>query len=524
MFKKRLSGSFESPSLPFSADRAKEHQTLKSCAALLSVLDELRQAAKEQAAVEKRLARAIRDVGSNLGDTAAGRALLAEAELLSVLADKDKDQAGRVASSYERINTKAADWFKRVHKEERAHDSEVDGLSAKLAKLDQSRVGSTSKRVTVDERYLGELTALSGAVSAAKARHTERMALQTTATTNHFARELSVVAEAIWKSQFEGARCVGQRIGDVMQRALWCEVDMPTEPAYDSSSPPMSTRGPRSLHEPTSTGNAPSLRPSHSQPPSPKSEPRFLPQPPPPPPVRSQTLELPRPNVIRQESAEPQGQYRRSGPPSPASEKHPSPPPSPVVAPRGFLIDETDDYDPAREVTPRWDRERSTRSSGDYFSRPVDRRRESAPPPSIDPVVSFAAAPSPALQRPRFDYVTPRYESTSSIHGSQPINQSASSRDTLPLDRRRGSTDSERIFVARMTEQYRAGVRDDPEVRRPAQLSVLTSQPVGTTFPRPQSRVSSLAQRYAASARSETTDGQREFGEREPRAAGDRRR
>lgn len=294
-------------------DRQALHKTLSSLSNLLIALDDLRETSLARAKAEKRLAKAAREVSSGFGERAGGgrcdeayEALSAAAEMLETLQEVDEGHAKLVKKEYEGVNESVGRYFRKTsvrtepyasprpstdpparQKDEKAFDDMMASLNARVAKT-TSAYQSVAHSATVGRNmhaaldnltsqhssYMQQLSNLSYQIQEAKRGYGEAIAERRETTVKEVARVVCRLAESVWRSDIEGVKKGGQKVGRLASASIWVQPEMGVAVAAASrddvdeqvgSVPPqrsMSLRGPRAPSTATNDSSAASTAPS----------------------------------------------------------------------------------------------------------------------------------------------------------------------------------------------------------------------------------------------------------------------
>ncbi|KAI5477025.1 hypothetical protein MNV49_006901 [Pseudohyphozyma bogoriensis] len=230
---------------PPSIERGTLHKSLAALAALLEAVDELRDVGARMAKAEKRVGKAVKELALTFQDKSGGSDIIASTltaseRMMGDLADVDLKTAKQVQASYESVNSVASKFFKQVAKEEKAYDDNLSNLDSKVQKANASydKNRRTSPRPTMStaanltashDTYIATLSTLSATISSVKSSHASSMGALREKALKTIAKGLSGLAETSWRSRVEGAKKGGPGVGELIERAMWCEVGMPNE-------------------------------------------------------------------------------------------------------------------------------------------------------------------------------------------------------------------------------------------------------------------------------------------------------
>ncbi|KAJ7650154.1 hypothetical protein FB45DRAFT_887106 [Roridomyces roridus] len=210
------------------AERVDIHKSCKSLETLLNVLNDYCEAAGAVVILQKKLAKALRET-ANLKVTGeiASNALTASATIFDALSDVDTKFAKIADKEYDGISGEVKKWFKKLAKEEKAHDDRISNANAKIkqAGLVYEKKSKKNPRDSADEhaRYINLISSLGPEISQEKYNHTLLVTQKHTATTYSVAACVSRVADAEWLRSCEGVRRFSPTIGPLGEWRSLCE-------------------------------------------------------------------------------------------------------------------------------------------------------------------------------------------------------------------------------------------------------------------------------------------------------------
>ncbi|KAL0954444.1 hypothetical protein HGRIS_003421 [Hohenbuehelia grisea] len=282
------------------ADRADIHKSCKSLETLLNILNDYCEAASAIVSLQKRLTKALRETAAHkiTGDVA-GNALGASAAIFEALSDIDSKFAKLTDKEYDAISAEVKKWFKKLAKEEKAHDERIATANLKIKQAGQAYEKKSKKNPTAageeHARYIHLISSLGPEISQDKYNHALQITQRHVATTQNVAACLSRVADAEWLRSCESVRRFAPTVGQLGEWRALCEggwtgpspQDLPNvddsenanaQPSQDRS-PQGNNMDPREVRlEPPAP--APQVDESQTSPmPSPITSPRRLPQP-----------------------------------------------------------------------------------------------------------------------------------------------------------------------------------------------------------------------------------------------------
>ncbi|KAJ6619808.1 hypothetical protein B0H10DRAFT_2025136 [Mycena sp. CBHHK59/15] len=216
------------PNQPFLAERVDIHKSCKSLETLLNVLNDYCEAAGAVVLLQKKLAKAVRET-ANLKVTGeiASNAMNASATIFEALSDIDSKFAKIADKEYDAISGEVKKWFKKLAKEEKAHDDRLSSANAKIKQAGQiyEKKSKKNPRDAADEhaRYINLISSLGPEISQEKYNHTLQVTQRHTSTTYSVAACVSRVADAEWLRTCEGVRRFSSTIGPLGEWRALCE-------------------------------------------------------------------------------------------------------------------------------------------------------------------------------------------------------------------------------------------------------------------------------------------------------------
>ncbi|KDQ15943.1 hypothetical protein BOTBODRAFT_173603 [Botryobasidium botryosum FD-172 SS1] len=216
-----------SPQLPI-LERNDVHKSAKCLETIVNALGEYSQLATLLAAVQKRLAKALREAAANraTSDTPAN-AMAASANIFEALGDVDAKFARILEKEYEGISSEIRKWFKKLAKEEKAHDEMAASANAKLKQAAQTYEKKAKKNVRDagddHNRYMNLLSSLGADVAHAKSAHTIFVSQHHTTSIFSVGSCLSRLADGEWVRSCEAVKKCAPAIGKVGEWRAFCE-------------------------------------------------------------------------------------------------------------------------------------------------------------------------------------------------------------------------------------------------------------------------------------------------------------
>ncbi|KAJ6513200.1 hypothetical protein C8R45DRAFT_891156 [Mycena sanguinolenta] len=217
-----------SQSQPFLAERVDIHKSCKSLETLLSVLNDYCEAAGAVVLLQKKLAKALRETASmKVTGEIAANAMNTSATIFDALSDVDTKFAKIADKEYDGISAEVKKWFKKLAKEEKAHDERLSNANAKIKQAGQTYEKKSKKnpRDAAEEhaRYINLISSLGPEISQDKYNHTLQVTQRHTSTTYNVAACVSRVADAEWMRNCESVRRISPSVGPLGEWRSLCE-------------------------------------------------------------------------------------------------------------------------------------------------------------------------------------------------------------------------------------------------------------------------------------------------------------
>lgn len=210
------------------ADRSDIHKSCRTIEVLVATLTDYCEAARAFATVQKKLVKALKDAaGIKAGVEYAANALSSSASIFEVLADVDAKFAKIADKECGSVNAEVKKWFKKLAKEEKAHDDRMNESNAKIKQAGQS-YEKKSKKGTRDAgeehaRYINLLSVIGPEMSQEKHNHSMYVAQQHASTMFGVAACLARIADAEWARTCESMRRFAPTIGPLGEWRTLCE-------------------------------------------------------------------------------------------------------------------------------------------------------------------------------------------------------------------------------------------------------------------------------------------------------------
>ncbi|KAL1680189.1 hypothetical protein EV122DRAFT_262518, partial [Schizophyllum commune] len=215
-------------SQPVLSERSDVHKSCKTLETLLNLLNDYCEAAGAVVMLQKKLAKALKETaGQKATGELASNALNCSAALFEALADIDTKFAKIADKEYDGISAEVKKWFKRLAKEEKAHDERIVAANARIKQAGQAYEKSVKKNAQYageeHARYMQLITALGPEVSQEKYDHALLVTQKHTTTTYSVAACIARVADAEWMKSCESVRRFSPHIGKLSEWRAYCE-------------------------------------------------------------------------------------------------------------------------------------------------------------------------------------------------------------------------------------------------------------------------------------------------------------
>ncbi|ESK94678.1 hypothetical protein Moror_14314 [Moniliophthora roreri MCA 2997] len=213
---------------PPLAERLDIHKSCKSIENLLAVFNDYCEAAGAIVTLQKKLSKALRETaGMKVTNDIAANALNSSAAIFEALGDIDAKFAKIADKEYDAISSEVKKWFKKLAKEEKAHDEKIAATNAKIKQAGQvyERRSKKNPREANDEhaRYINLISTVGPEISQEKHNHSLLVTQRHTSTTYSLAACVSRVADAEWTKACEGVRRFSPTIGKLGEWRALCE-------------------------------------------------------------------------------------------------------------------------------------------------------------------------------------------------------------------------------------------------------------------------------------------------------------
>lgn len=213
---------------PRPAERQDIHKSCRTLETLVNVFNDYCEAAGAIVALQRKLSKALKEAATlKTTSEVAGNALNVSASIFDVLADVDAKFAKIADKECCSISSEMKKWFKKLAKEEKAHDERMNDSNARIKQAGQAyeKKAKKSARDVGEEhtRYVNLLSMLGPEMSQEKYNHASLVTQQHTSTTYSVAACLSRVADAEWARSCESIRRFSPSIGPLGEWRALCE-------------------------------------------------------------------------------------------------------------------------------------------------------------------------------------------------------------------------------------------------------------------------------------------------------------
>ncbi|KAJ3808890.1 hypothetical protein F5876DRAFT_45111 [Lentinula aff. lateritia] len=215
-------------SQPPLAERIDIHKSCKSFETLLSVFNDYCEAASAVVTLQKKMAKALRETaGMKVTGEIAANALNTSAAIFEALSEVDSKFAKLADKEYDGVSGDVKKWFRKLAKEEKAHDERIAIANAKIkqAGLMYEKKSKKSARDASEEhaRYINLISAIGPEISQEKYNHCLQVTERHTATTFNVAASVSRLADAEWLRSCESVRRFAPSVGKLTEWRTYCE-------------------------------------------------------------------------------------------------------------------------------------------------------------------------------------------------------------------------------------------------------------------------------------------------------------
>ncbi|EJD07114.1 uncharacterized protein FOMMEDRAFT_165721 [Fomitiporia mediterranea MF3/22] len=209
-------------------ERVDIHKSCKALESIVNIFNDYCQAAEALASVQKKFARALKDVvGQKATNELAGNALSAAAMLLESLAEVDAKFVKTIDKECEGTSNDLKKWFKTLGKEERKHDEKINAANTKIKQAGQQYEKKAKKkdRDAAEEhtRYVNLLSVIGPEMSQEKYNHSLFVTQRHTAMLYNVTSSVSRAADAEWTRACDCVRKFAPVIGRIGECRAYLE-------------------------------------------------------------------------------------------------------------------------------------------------------------------------------------------------------------------------------------------------------------------------------------------------------------
>ncbi|TFK79935.1 hypothetical protein K466DRAFT_504748 [Polyporus arcularius HHB13444] len=230
------------------AERNEIHKSCKTLESVVNILNDYCEAANAIVSLQKKLAKALREAASvKCVAEIPANALNASATIFEAMAEVDSKFAKYADKECDSVSAEVKKWFKKLAKEERAHDDKIASANQKIKQAGQmyERKAKKNPRDAADEhtRYINLLSTLGPEVNREKYNHALLVTQKHTSTVYNLAASFSRIADGEWMRGCESVRRFSPTVGPLGQWKALCEggwsgtvpPDLPEESAAEQS-------------------------------------------------------------------------------------------------------------------------------------------------------------------------------------------------------------------------------------------------------------------------------------------------
>ncbi|KAI0688214.1 hypothetical protein BC835DRAFT_1373530 [Cytidiella melzeri] len=210
------------------AERADIHKSCKAMEGVVNLLNDYCDAATAIANIQKKLAKAMRDLAS-IGCTSAIaiNALSSCASVVEALVEVDSKFIKLADKECDSMSADVKKWFKSLAKEERAHDAKIAASNGKIKQAGQTYEKKVKKNpanaAEEHTRYMNVLGTLGPEISQAKYQHAMSVFQQHTTLVVNMAVSVCRIVDAEWLRTCEQVRRVAPSVGQIGECKALCE-------------------------------------------------------------------------------------------------------------------------------------------------------------------------------------------------------------------------------------------------------------------------------------------------------------
>ncbi|KAI0084117.1 hypothetical protein BDY19DRAFT_997965 [Irpex rosettiformis] len=211
-----------------AADRADIHKSCKGIEGVVNLLNDYCDAATAIVAIQKKLAKAVREAASiRCTSEIAMSALNACATVVETLVDVDARFVKAADKECDSLSADVKKWFKVLAKEERSHDAKLAVANEKIKQAGQTyekRVKKNPANAAEEHtRYINVLGAVGPEISEERYHHATSVFQQHARLVLSMAVSVSRIIDAEWLRACDEVRKIAPSIGQVGQWKVFCE-------------------------------------------------------------------------------------------------------------------------------------------------------------------------------------------------------------------------------------------------------------------------------------------------------------
>ncbi|KAI0077308.1 hypothetical protein K474DRAFT_1661940 [Panus rudis PR-1116 ss-1] len=209
-------------------ERADIHKSCKSIEVIVNCLNDYCEAANAIVTIQKKLAKALRESAQTKSTAEiAANALNASATIFEALAEVDGKFIKFADKECDHVSSEVKKWFKKLAKEEKAHDDRMASANAKIKQAGQAyeKKAKRNARDAQEEhtRYITLLSSLGPEVAQDKYNHSLNISKRHTEALYTVASSLARVADGEWHRTCEGVKRFSPTIGQLGEWRALCE-------------------------------------------------------------------------------------------------------------------------------------------------------------------------------------------------------------------------------------------------------------------------------------------------------------
>ncbi|CCM04677.1 uncharacterized protein FIBRA_06863 [Fibroporia radiculosa] len=204
------------------------HKSCKTLEAVVNVLNDYCEAENAIITLQKKLAKALRDAASvKCVAEIPATALVTGATIFETLSDVNQKFVRLADKECDGISAEVKKWFKKLAKEEKAHDARIASANAKIRQAGELYEKKSRKypQEAADEhtRYINVLSTLGPEINQDKYNHALLITQRHNNVMHILAACLSRVADGEWLRSCEGVRRFSPTIGPLGEIRAYCE-------------------------------------------------------------------------------------------------------------------------------------------------------------------------------------------------------------------------------------------------------------------------------------------------------------